>query len=205
MTQALRRGFMLAPPLALAVLEFFHPQPDVNAQAVMDVATWFVAFHAIQLILIGLVALSVLLLAEELGQAPTWAFRLGLGAFLTFYSAYDAVAGIGTGLAMRTARDFGPAEQEAVFETVKDWPAFDPLLFSINVVGTIGWVVAVGALAFAARRGGAPRSQWIFIALAAFFLLGGHPFPFGTLAFGSLFVAALLVVRRPPRRVGESP
>jgi hypothetical protein len=32
----------------------------------------------------------------------------------------------------------------------------------------------------------------VFIALAAVFLMAGHPFPGGTLAFGSLFVAALM-------------
>jgi len=107
------------------------------------------------------------------------------------------VAGIGTGLAMRTARDLTPAQQEGVFAIVKDWPSLDPFVFGLAVVGTLGWVAALGALTFAARRTGAPRSQWIFLGLAGFFLLGGHPFPFGTLAFGSLFVAALLISRAP--------
>jgi hypothetical protein len=34
--------------------------------------------------------------------------------------------------------------------------------------------------------------EWIFIGLAAVFLLGGHPFPAGTLAFGCFFIGALL-------------
>jgi hypothetical protein len=187
-----RRVLLLAPPLALAVLEIFHPQPDQNKQAVMDVATWFATFHAIQLVLIGLVALSVLLLADSFGHAAAWTTRLGIGAFLVFFSAYDALAGIATGLAMRHARDLPAAQQDGIFDAVEDWPGFDPTAFSLNVVGTLGWLVAVGALALAARRAGAPRAQWIFIGLAALFLLGGHPFPFGTLAFGSLFIAALL-------------
>jgi hypothetical protein len=123
------------------------------------------------------------------------AVRLGLGVFLVFYSAYDAVAGIGTGLAMRDARDLPPAQQDVVWDTVKDWPGLDPVTFSLAVIGTLGWVVALGSLALAARRSGAARSQWILVALAAIFLLGGHPFPFGTLAFGSLFVACVLVDR----------
>ena len=166
----------------------------------MRLSTWFLAFHVIQLILIGLVGLSVLLLADEaLGEAGSWTIRLAIGIFLVFYSSYDAVAGIGTGLAMRAARDLTPSQQDGVFAVVKDWPALDAVAFPLAVVGTLGWVAAVGALMFAARRAGAPRSQWIVIGLAAFFLLGGHPFPFGTLAFGSLFVAALLVLLRERR------
>jgi hypothetical protein len=187
-----RRVLLLAPPLALAALEIIHPKPDVTAQAVMDVATWFAAFHAIQLLLVGLVALSVLLLADSFGHATAWTTRLGIGAFLVFFSAYDSLAGIATGLAMRHARDLPAVQQDGIFATVEDWPGFDPAVFSLNIVGTIGWVVAVGGVAVAARRARAPRAQWILIALAALFLMGGHPFPFGTLAFASLFLAALL-------------
>jgi hypothetical protein len=187
-----RRVLLLLPPLAFAAFEGIHPRPDVELQAVMDVATWFAAFHAIQLVLMGLVALSVLLLADEFGTAGAWTTRLGIGAFLIFFSAYDAVAGIATGLAMRSARDLSPAEQNGVWETVKDWPGLDPPVFALNIVGTLGWVVALVGVALAARRAGAPRAEWIFIALAGLFLMGGHPFPFGTIAFGCLFIAVLL-------------
>ena len=125
--------------------------------------------------LIGLVGLSVLLLADSFGYATAWTTRLGVGAFLVFFSAYDAVAGIATGLAMRNARDLPPAQQEGVWVTVKDWPGFDPAVFSLNVVGTLAWVVAVGALALAARRRGAPRAQWILIGLAALAPAGRPP------------------------------
>jgi hypothetical protein len=116
--------------------------------------------------------------------------RLGVGVFLVFFSAYDAVAGIATGLAMRSARDLSAVQQEGVSQAVRDWPGVGPP-FALSIVGTLGWVAAVGALALAARRQGAPRRESILIGLAALFLLGGHPFPQGTLAFGCFFIAAL--------------
>ena len=191
MPTLLRRVLLLVPPLALSVLEIFHPQPDENVHALMDVATWFASFHVIQLALAGLIAISVLLLADGLGRANEWVTRVGVGLFLVFFSAYDAVAGIGTGLAMRSARDLSAVQQEGVFDVVKDWPALGAP-FALSIIGTLGWLAAVGALALAARRQEAPRREWMFIGLAAVALLGGHPFPAGTLAFGSLFVAALL-------------
>ena len=187
----LRRVLLLVPPLLLAGLEVLHPQPDETVQSLMDASTWFAAFHFIQLALTGLVGLSVLLLADCFGRANAWVTRLGVGVFLVFFSAYDAVAGIGTGLAMRSARDLSTVQQQGVFDVVKDWPAFGPP-FALSIIGTAGWVAAVGALALAVRRQGAPRREWILIGLAAVFLMGGHPFPFGTLAFGCFFIAALL-------------
>jgi hypothetical protein len=194
MSATARRVLLLAPPLAFAGFEVIHPRPDVNAQAVMDIATWFAAFHAIQLVLVGLVAVSVAILADELGAARAWSTRLGIGVFLIFFSAYDAIAGIATGLAMRTARDLPAAQQQGVWETVKDWPGWDPPVFAINIVGTLGWVVALVGIALIARRAGVARREWVFVALAGVFLMGGHPAPFGTLAFGCLFLAALLHV-----------
>jgi hypothetical protein len=194
----LRRLLLVTPPLLLAVLEIFHPQPAFNIQALMAASTWFAAFHVIQLVLTGLVALSVLLLADDFGRADAWTTRLGVGVFLLFFGAYDTLAGIGTGLALRSARDLPAEQQQGVFEVVKDWPGVSAP-FALSILGTLGWVVAVGALAFTARRQGAPPPEWIALALAALFLMGGHPFPMGTLAFGCFFIAALLHIWRSAR------
>ena len=200
---SLRRVLLLVPPLLLAGLEIAHPQPQMNVQAIMDASTWFATFHVIQLALIGLVAVSVLLLADNYGRATSWPTRIGIGMFMVFFSAYDTLAGIGTGLAMRSARDLSAAQQEGIFLVVKDWPGL-AAPFALSILGTAGWVVAVGALALAARRQAAPRREWLVLGLAAVFLLAGHPFPGGTLAFGSFFVAALCYEWRSSR-AGTAP
>jgi hypothetical protein len=195
---SLRRVLLLVPPLLIAGLEVVHPQPQMNVQALMDASTWFAVFHAIQLVLIGLVAVSVLLLADSFGRVTAWATRLGIGLFLVFFSAYDTLAGIGTGLAMRSARTLSAVQQEGVFVVVKDWPGLS-LPFALSIVGTGGWVIAVGVLALAARRQAGPRREWLLLGLAAVFLMGGHPFPWGTLAFGCFFLAALFHELRASR------
>jgi len=198
---------VLVPPLALATLEVLHPQPQHTVSALLDVATWFTTFHALQLPLIGLVGLSVLLLAHRVGGVHTWSLRLGLGSFLVFFSAYDVLAGIGTGLAMRSARSLTATEAQRVFDVVRDWPGLSPVL-ALSILGTGGWVLAVGALALSGRRRQLPRRVWVALLMAAVLLMGGHPFPFGTLAFGCFFVAALMLLRDDTNRqrgpMGES-
>jgi hypothetical protein len=191
--------------LAFAAFTILHPQPDENTQALMDASTWFMAYHMIQLPLIGLVAVSVLLLADAFGRASAWPVCLGMGTFLVFFSAYDTLAGVGTGLAMRGARGLPETQQDAVFSLVKTWPAAEPWVFWLSIVGTGGWILALGYLTITARAGGVPRAQWIFLGLAAFFLLLGHPAPFGTLAFGSLFIAALIHERHTSHAHGRAP
>jgi hypothetical protein len=199
LSRGTRRLLLVVPPLALTVLTALHPQPDANPQAVADAATWFVAYHMIQLPLIGLVAVSVLVLADRFGRASAWPTCVGMGSFLLFFASYDTLAGIGTGLAMRSARELPSSEQDAVFDIVRDWPALDPAVLWLSLLGTGGWVLAVGYIAFVARASGASRAQWIPLGMAAFFLMGGHPFPFGTIAFGSLLVAVVVHERQTRR------
>jgi hypothetical protein len=100
---------------------------------------------------------------------------------------------------MRDARDLSATQQEGVLAVVRDWPGLGSP-FALSIVGTVGWVIAVGALALTAYRQRSPHRVWITLALAALFLLGGHPFPAGTFAFGSFFLAALLVASRSHRQ-----
>ncbi|MGH3480994.1 MAG: hypothetical protein ACRDQD_29745 [Nocardioidaceae bacterium] len=183
-----RRLVLVGTPLALAVLEIFHPQPTGAVEAV-EQGEWFFWFHMIQVPLIGLIALAVYLLTEGLVGRAVTVSRWAAGVFAVFFSAYDAAAGIATGFVLRSAEGLSADEQAVVFEMVKDMPEVS-LIFILSIVGTAGWVVALIAAAVALRRAGAARGPFVLLILAGVFLLGGHPFPFGTLAFGCFALAS---------------
>ncbi len=145
-------------------------------------------FHIIQLPLIGLIALAVYLLTEGLEGRAVSVSRWAIGVFAVFFSAYDAAAGIATGYALRSAQGLSAEGQAAVYEAVKDMPGLS-LIFGLSIVGTGAWVVAVIAAAKTLRRAGTPRGPFVLLILAGVFLMGGHPLPAGTLAFGCFFLA----------------
>jgi len=183
------RLVLLGTPLALAVLEVFHPDAGDAAEAI-DQADWFFWFHMIQLPLVGLMALALHLLTEDLEGTAVTVSRWGTGVFAIFFSAYDAAAGIATGFVLRNAQSISPEEQSVVYDMVKDMPGVSAI-FSLSIVGTGAWVVALIAAAIALRRAGASRITFVLLILAGVFLLAGHPFPGGTLAFASFFLATL--------------
>jgi hypothetical protein len=201
---ALRRLVLLGTPLALAILEIFHPKPSTASEAV-DQGEWFMWFHIIQVPLIGLIALAVYLLTDGLqGQAASVS-RWAIGVFAVFFSAYDAAAGIGTGYVLNEAQGLTAEEQETVWQLVKDLPELS-LPFGLSIVGTGAWVVALIAAARAVRNAGASTGPYVLLILAGVFLMGGHPFPFGTLAFGCFFAAtALLELRSGGRLQSQQP
>jgi hypothetical protein len=183
----LRRLVLLGTPLALALWEILHPQPGGVAEAV-EQGGWFMWFHFAQVPLIGLMALAVYLLTEGLEGRAASVSRWAIGVFAVFFSAYDAAAGVATGYALRSAQGLSAQAQAAVHEAVWDMPGLS-LIFGLSIVGTAAWVVALIAAAMALRRAGASRGPFNFLILAGVFLLGGHPFPWGTLAFGCFFLA----------------
>jgi len=202
----LRRLVLLGTPLSLTVLEIFHPErPGVASEAV-EQGVWFMWFHFIQLPLIGLMVLAVYLLTEGLDVRAVRVSRWAIGVFAVFFSAYDATAGIAKGYALRNAQGLSAEAQAAVYEAVIDMPGLS-LIFVLSIVGTLGCVVAVISSAIALRRAGASRGSFVLLILAGVFLMGGHPFPFGTLAFGCFFAATawLELAPRTSARVRARP
>jgi hypothetical protein len=199
----LRGVVLLGAPLALAVLEIFHPERPNSASEAVEQGVWFMWFHFIQVPLIGLMALAVYLLTAGMEGLTTGVSRWAIGVFAVFFSAYDAAAGIGTGYALRNARGLPAGAQEAIYEAVKDMPVVS-LIFGLSVVGTLGWVVALVAAALSVRRAGASLGPFILLILAGVFLLGGHPYPAGTLAFGSFFLATAWLEFAPGRLASAS-
>jgi hypothetical protein len=110
----LRRVVLLGAPLALALLEIFHPERPTSATEAVEQGVWFMWFHFIQVPLIGLIALAVYLLTDGLEGRAASVSRWAIGVFAVFFSAYDAAAGIGTGYALRNARGRSAGAQEAI-------------------------------------------------------------------------------------------
>jgi hypothetical protein len=198
----LRRVVLLGSPLALAILEIFHPHPTGVADAV-EQGGWFMWFHIIQVPLIGLIALAVYLLTEGLEGRAVMVSRWAIAVFAVFFSAYDAAAGIATGYALRNAQELPAGAQQAIHEAVIDMPGLS-LIFGLSIVGTGAWVVGLIAAAIALRRAGAPLGPFILLILAGVGLLGGHPYPAGTLAFGCFFLAAGWLELAPGRLTSAS-
>ncbi len=75
----LRRVVLLGAPLALAILEIFHPERPNSASEAVEQGVWFMWFHFIQVPLIGFMALAVYLLTDRLeGRAASvsrWAME----------------------------------------------------------------------------------------------------------------------------------
>ncbi len=186
-----RRLVLLGTPLVTAVLMLFHPVPyeDITGELV-PIASWWTALHTIQFVLFALMGAAVWLLTEGLRGVAATTSRVAAVVFALFYDIGDAVAGISTGILARGAADLPAAEQAAVAGAV-EMLFRDPTKNLFFSVGIFAWIVALVAAAVALFWAGAPRAPLFLLPLPVFFMSFDHAFPFGSLTFGSFFLAAL--------------
>lgn len=153
----------LAAPLLWMVVALLHPEEP------QDGDRWLFVHYA-QLVLTPFLAFAVWKLLDGIRSTAATISRVALAAWMVFFSAYDATAGVATGLLARHADNLSGAEQTAVNSAV-DWLLNDGLLPGgavwLAVMPTIAWPTTVIAAAIALHQAGA---RW---AVAACLVVSG--------------------------------
>jgi hypothetical protein len=203
----LRRLFLVATPLALAVVLWFHPPggDDNVYEGVRDDVNSWLFVHTVFLLFTPLMAIAAYLLLNGLQGLTATVSRVALVFFLVFYTAYEVTVGVGTGILVDYANGLPAAEQAAVADAIQDYNESailgDPASVSL-ILGFFGWVVAMVAAAVAFRRAGAGWPTTVLVGFAALFAI--HPPPIGPIGLACLAAAAVLVERARAREA-EAP
>lgn len=200
MTVVLRRLFLVATPLALAVVLWFHPPGGENVYEGVrdDVGAWLFV-HTAFLLFTPLIAIAAYLMLGDLKSRAATVSRVALIFFLVFYTAWEVTIGVGTGILVDYANDLPAAEQAVVADAIQDYNRnaiiADP---SVSfVLGALGWVVALVAAAVAFNRAGAGWPVTLLVGFAALFAV--HPPPIGPIGLVCLAAAAVLIERARAR------
>jgi hypothetical protein len=191
-------GLTALVPLAWALLLLFHPAPDANdlfGSLRREADTWLLV-HLGSLLFIGLTGAVLYLLVRDLHGPLATLAKVAIGAFVLFYGAAEAIAGIATGTLVQHVADL-PSDAQApaagVVQALWDDFVTGDLLF---LVGGVGWVVAVLAAAAACRQAGAPLLATVLLALSAIAVFHAPPIgPAGLL----LLAVAVVLLARPQR------
>lgn len=194
----LRRLLLIGTPIAWAILLLFHPMGEGSIyHGAHDAVVRWQVVHVGQLFFIGLIAAAIYVLVDGLPGMAATISRIALIPFILFYSAFESVTGIGTGVLIDQVNDLPESEQATGIALVEDF--FENRIagnFSMAAgLGTLFWLVAVLAAALAYRRAGAPLSVVWLLALAGVVFGISHPPPFGPIGL-LLFAAAAVLIER---------
>ncbi len=110
-----RRRALVLGPVLFGVVTLLHPLPHwgrIVESLAPRLGLW-IGVHVAQLVLIPLLMLTVWTLLAGLGGRPAAVARAALVVFVAFYSAFDTVVGVGTGLLVRRVSALDGAERDA--------------------------------------------------------------------------------------------
>lgn len=199
-----RRLLLVVIPLALAVVLWWHPAGGSNVYEGVsgEVRAWLFV-HTAFLLFTPLLGLAAFVLLGGLESRAAIVSRIAVVFFLVFYTAYEVTVGVGTGILVDYANGLPSAEQAVVADAIQDynrnWIVSDPSI--ALALGSLGWVTAMIAAAFALRRSGASWPTTVLVGMASLFII--HPPPIGPLALACFAAAAVLIERAKARDAKE--
>jgi hypothetical protein len=147
---------LAAVPFTLAVLLLFHPSVERDPFVIADALSAWFAVHIGLLILTPALGIVAWLVLGGLTNPAAHVARLAILPFVAFHAAYDALAGIGTGLLVQAAAGLPPDHVGGATALVNGWWA------SLNP----HWIWAVSAISWAV---------FALCAAAAHWRSGSHP------------------------------
>jgi len=193
------RGFMLGVPAAWAALLLFHPMGDQREffpTVTGDVGAWL-AVHVGTMLLIPALGFVVLMLLRNLESRAARVARIGVGVYVLFYTTWEVLVGIGTGILVNEVNSLTGEAAVAGQALVETYNSSD-LLIVFLIAGGLGLIVGlVGAGKALVDEAGAPRAVFALLAIAAF-PIGFHEPPLGPIGLALFAGAVHLVTRSTP-------
>lgn len=189
---------VLAIPLAWAVLLLFHPNPEGGPfEAVRDVVDRWLVVHVGQLVLAPLLVLVVWRLLDGFDSRVAKVSRGAAVVWAVFFTAYDSVQGIATGLLIRYADGNLLGEEQAGVARALDYLVSDSQLAgnisAIGLIGNAAWLTVAIAAAVCLHRAGTGKWAVVAACLSTLFVLHTAPAAIGLIA---LAIAGVLRERQ---------
>jgi hypothetical protein len=191
-------AFLIGVPLAWAVLLLFHPggEGDIYPALRDDVTRWLIV-HVGTLVFIPLLAVAIYLLVRGIETTAARVCRIALAIFALFYTAWEVLMGIGTGVLVQDVNGLPVAERGTGSTLVNDFT--ENILvrdFGVfNSIGSLSLITATIAAGIALRQqAGVPLSVPILLGLCGF-MIAAHPPPFGPIGLVLFMTAVLLYAR----------
>jgi hypothetical protein len=198
-------AFLIGVPLAWAVLLLFHPTGEGTEYygIVRDEVTPWLVVHLGTMLLLPLLAVAVYVLLRGIDGTAALVSRIALVVFAVFYTAFEVLVGIGSGILADQINAL-PAAERAVGSELMQGYNDTGIITVFEILGGLGWLVAVGAAGVALYQRAHTFSS---VAVVFLFVLSApgiiiHVTPFGPVGL-VLFIVALLLVMRGARPARE--
>jgi hypothetical protein len=184
---------LLAAPLLWVVIAFVHPAAEPYEGIAGDANRW-IFVHVAQLVLTPFLAMGVWMLLLGIESVAATFTRVALAFWMVFFSAFDAIAGIATGVLTRHANSLTGQDRDGVVAAIEFlWGDSQLAKGGFSVLAILGqgtWIVVAIAATLTLYHARARRAVVVVTLISVLFAAhAGFPAAVGLVA---LFVAELL-------------
>ncbi len=192
---------VFAVPLVWAALLLFHPNPEGTPfEAIRDVVDRWLIVHVGQLVLTPLLVLAVWRLTDGIEGTARTISRAAAVVWAAFFTAYDSIQGIATGLLIRYADDGLTGAEQAGVARALDYLVSDSRLAgnlsAVGLIGNVAWITVAVAAAVGLKKARAGKAVVIAMYVSILFVV--HVAPAG-IGLGALALAGVLYERQRAR------
>lgn len=181
---------VVGSPLLLAIVEVAHPQPHDLLN--LDVRTWQ-AVHYAQIALFPLVAFAVAWWVRGQSGVLAAICRVAMFVFGATWTAWDAVAGVATGILVTAARNSGaPESWRPLIDALWSHPIIGGGGVSLfAVLGSVALSVGAVAAGMVMKRSGVSWGPIAVLVICSFgvAIFRTHAWPGGPVTFGGIAIA----------------
>ncbi|SDY24354.1 hypothetical protein [Halobellus clavatus] len=156
---------LVATPILLGALFLIHPDGSGGLHGLRSSAGTWLYLHVAMLPLLGSLGVAFYVLLDGYEGTVAAVGRAGVVIYMTFYIAFEAIAGIANGLLVHGTHTLAAEHQKGIAAAVD---ALAVPSMALGMLGSLGALLAVGAIGILLRRSGAPMVPVV--------LLGGAPF-----------------------------
>ena len=171
MSKRIQQILLFAAPILVGLMNLTHPMlrpPILNG--LINHVSWWITLHILNLALFPLLGLSAYLLVEEVHNLASSLTKVALAVYVPIYAAFDAIAGIGTGILVQNAKQLPPGDLTTVAPLIDAyWTS--SALNGVAAAGSIAWVIAMLSAAVALTASN--RRRPVAVLAVVIFLIGG--------------------------------
>jgi hypothetical protein len=171
MSKRLHQVLLFVAPTLVGLLNLTHPRfkPPVFIGIVHHIS-WWLTLHILNLALFPLLGLAAFILVRDTHNFASALTKVALAIFIPIYAAFDAIAGIGTGILVENAKSMAPDDIARVAPLIDAYWKSN-VLNTVAAAGSIAWVIAMlsAAVAFTAQH----RRRLVAALAVVLFVVGG--------------------------------
>jgi hypothetical protein len=191
-------ALIVGVPAAWAGLLLFHPtgEGDDFYPIVRDQVTPWMVVHVGTLVMVPLLAGVVYLLLRGVDGGAALLSRVALAVFALFYTAWEVLIGLGTGILVEQVNGLPEAERATGAKLVEDFTG-SSVIRAFELIGAFAWLIAVVAAGIALFRRADARSSVavVLLLLVSAVPIAWHVPPFGPVGLALFILAMVLVLR----------